>query len=171
MSPAAGCAGVRQRCALPCYGHSAAYPVAGCTGGAGMICQETTLRLPAIKIAPDGPVADRPPTRTGTAASTQVDARRNACPARRQSPAEARQACAFLPPDNSCLNLCTGIRVGALAARPYETVRCPGQRDFNARRLALPGAAAQQCRARSVQGCRWGRSGGAPFPGGRPGIW
>jgi hypothetical protein len=38
-----------------------------------MICQGTALRLPAIKIAFDGPVTDRPPTRTGTAASTRVE--------------------------------------------------------------------------------------------------
>ncbi len=55
----------------------------------GMICQETTLQLPAIEIAPGGPAAVRPPTRTGTAASTQADARRNACLARLQSPARA----------------------------------------------------------------------------------
>ncbi len=53
--------------------------------------QETTLRLPAIEIAPDGPEADRPPARTGTAASACVDARRNAHPARLQSPAHAER--------------------------------------------------------------------------------
>ncbi len=39
--------------------------------GACMMCQETTLRLPAIEIAPDGPATDCPPAQTGTVASTR----------------------------------------------------------------------------------------------------
>ncbi len=38
-----------------------------------MICQGTVLRWPAIKIASDGPVTDRPLTRTETAAFTRVE--------------------------------------------------------------------------------------------------
>ncbi len=81
--------------------------------GAGMIWQKTTLRLPAIEIAPDRPAADRPPARTGPAASTRgerAEPRRwtpGGTPVRRTSVAcrgAARQSRACLPSDNSCLH-------------------------------------------------------------------
>ncbi|GIV99888.1 MAG: hypothetical protein KatS3mg058_1292 [Roseiflexus sp.] len=83
-----------------------------------MICQGTALRLPAIKIAFDGPVTDRPlrgreqrhpralsvPNRAGGRPAERLPITPPASgECNGQAPARVQHGCVFLPPDNSCL--------------------------------------------------------------------